>query len=104
MTRNNGIDDGHAAWSADGEKVAYVSGDGEGFGSDSLSDLYVMNADGSGKTRLTDSAGFGEAEPTWSSRPGTASPKPRPAADPITSPTGSRSDASRSGPRRVRFA
>ena len=66
LTRNNGIDDGHAAWSADGEKVAYVSGDGEGFGSDSLSDLYVMNVDGSGKMRLTDSAGFGEAEPTWS--------------------------------------
>jgi Tol biopolymer transport system component len=66
LTRNNGIDDRHAAWSADGEKVAYVSGGDEGFGSDSLSDLYVMNADGSGKTRLTESADFGEAEPTWS--------------------------------------
>lgn len=66
LTRNNGIDDRHAAWLADGGKVAYVSGGDEGFGSDSLSDLYVMNADGSGKTRLTESVGFGESEPTWS--------------------------------------
>jgi Tol biopolymer transport system component len=66
LTRNNGIDDRHAAWSLDGEKVAYVSGGDEGFGSDSLSDLYVMNADGSGKTWLTESEGFGESEPTWS--------------------------------------
>jgi len=66
LTRNDAIDDRYAAWSPDDEKVAYVSGGDKGFGSDSLSDLYVMNADGSGKARLTESADFGEAEPTWS--------------------------------------
>jgi Tol biopolymer transport system component len=65
LTGNNAFDDRYAAWSSDGEKVAYVSGGDEGFGSDSLSDLYVMNADGSGKTWLTETADFDEAEPTW---------------------------------------
>ena len=66
LTKNDAIDDRDAAWSPDGEKVAYVSGTDGGFGGEGLPDLYVMNADGGGKTRLTESAGFGEAEPTWS--------------------------------------
>ena len=48
-----------------------------------------MNVDGSGKTRLTDSAGFGETEPTWSpdgkrlapSRGGIYTMKPVPLGD-----------------------
>jgi Tol biopolymer transport system component len=47
----------HVSWSPDGTKLAYAwSGD-----------LYVMNADGSNKRRLTDStAGVGNYYPTWS--------------------------------------
>ena len=47
------------AWSPDGRKIVYVSGEEDG------NQVYVMNVDGSGSTRLTfdDS---NKADPAWS--------------------------------------
>jgi Tol biopolymer transport system component len=49
-----------AAWSPDGEKIAFVSGTND-------EDIYVMNSDGSERTRLTDDVpGNDHWPPTWS--------------------------------------
>ncbi|HZH02769.1 MAG TPA: hypothetical protein VEY30_03225 [Myxococcaceae bacterium] len=49
------------AWSPDGTRIAFAGqtfrGDGE---------IYVIKADGSGRTRLTDIAGYAHWPPTWS--------------------------------------
>ncbi len=45
-------------WSPDGTKIAYIA-----FG---INDIYVMNANGSNKTNLTNSMGVNEANPSWS--------------------------------------
>ena len=55
--------EGRLAWSLDGTKIAYVGGSSFGLNFDNLG-LYVMNADGSGKRRLT--RGFHVNSPTWS--------------------------------------
>jgi Tol biopolymer transport system component len=47
------------AWSPDGSKIAFASG------RSGTSDIYVMNADGTGTIRLT-STGANDAHPTWS--------------------------------------
>ena len=53
-----GAADEEPAWSPDGEKIAFASeDDGE---------IYAMNADGSGRTRLTDIPGYDHWPPTWS--------------------------------------
>lgn len=49
-----------AAVSADGQKIAFVGRDGTG-----QSDIYVVNRDGSGLTRLTDDASISD-QPAWS--------------------------------------
>jgi Tol biopolymer transport system component len=62
----NEADDYAPAWSPDGSRVAFTSTrdhDGDGFESQ---ELYVMAADGSGQTRLTENR-IGEGEPSWSS-------------------------------------
>ena len=46
-------------WSPDGQKIAYSGW------SDDRSDLYVMNADGSGMQMLTSGPGW-DGGPTWS--------------------------------------
>jgi Tol biopolymer transport system component len=52
-------------WSPDGTKVAYIdNGDVDQFGHVG-DEIYVVNADGTGKTRLT-SSHFYKQEPTWS--------------------------------------
>jgi TolB protein len=51
--------DRDAAWSADGRKLAFMSE------RDGNAEIYVMNADGSGQTRLTNDPGF-DADPTFS--------------------------------------
>ena len=43
--------DGYPAWSPDGSQIAFSINDGVEF------DLYVMNADGTGKRRLAGPAG-----------------------------------------------
>jgi Tol biopolymer transport system component len=52
-------EEGSAAWSPDGEKLAFPRG------SSGHEDLYVMNSDGSELTKLTSTAA-GEYGPTWS--------------------------------------
>ena len=56
---NNPADDGLAAWSPDGTRIAFGS-DREG-----NFDFYVMNADGSGLTRLTINVVV-DFRPSWS--------------------------------------
>jgi TolB protein len=64
--------DHQPAWSPDGKKIAFVSFRNEPNLSDCDSspdgcnwELYVVNSDGSGETRLTDSPGQ-DTEPSWS--------------------------------------
>jgi Tol biopolymer transport system component len=45
-------------WSPDGTKIAYIA-----YGNN---DIYVMNANGTNKTNLTNSMGVSEANPSWS--------------------------------------
>jgi Tol biopolymer transport system component len=62
----NEADDYAPAWSPDGRGVAFTSTrDHEGDGFESH-ELYVMAADGSGQTRLTENQ-TGEGAPSWSS-------------------------------------
>jgi Tol biopolymer transport system component len=53
-------DDGQSAWSPDGRRIAFKSR------RDGNNELYVMNADGSDETRLTNSARVSEGQPAWS--------------------------------------
>lgn len=52
------LDDG--AWSPDGQQIAFVRWPG------GSADLYVMNSDGSGQRRLTNTPGYGEITYAWS--------------------------------------
>lgn len=52
-------EDSYPVWSPDGQKIAFVSQ------RDGNAEVYVMNADGTGQTRLTDNAAW-DADPTWS--------------------------------------
>jgi Tol biopolymer transport system component len=55
------------SWSPDGQKIAFKRqlGEREPFGG-RQSDIYVMNADGSGQRNLTQAAGNRESQPVWS--------------------------------------
>jgi len=50
------------AWSPDGTKIAFSS---EGTNRDDISEIYVMNADGTGLTGLTQNNGTGGCCPAW---------------------------------------
>jgi Tol biopolymer transport system component len=52
--------DATPVWSPNGQKIAYSSRQA------GSSDIWVMNADGSGKHRVTFSADWWETDPTWS--------------------------------------
>ena len=60
---SNSDADRHPAWSPDGTKIAFASDRAPGT---ALSDLYVMNADGSGQTALTNTPTVDEDYPSWS--------------------------------------
>ena len=53
-------DDAQSAWSPDGRRIAFKSR------RDRNNELYVMDADGSAETRLTNSFGVSEGQPFWS--------------------------------------
>ena len=55
----------YPAWSPDGTKIAFESLEPGASGYDPDYNIYVMNADGSGVTRLTDTAGQ-DVAPAWS--------------------------------------
>ncbi len=55
----------YGAWSPDGSKIAFMSQQAGAFGNDPNYDLFVMNADGSGLTQLTDAPGE-DGFPSWS--------------------------------------
>ncbi len=58
--------DSEPVWSADGKRIAFVSNrNGTGLNLTSNSQIYTMNADGSGETRLTNSK-YGARRPSWS--------------------------------------
>ncbi|MGD8397920.1 MAG: DUF885 family protein, partial [Anaerolineae bacterium] len=56
-----GLRDTRPTWSPDGQRVAFVRRLGQ-----ANHELFVMNADGSGATRLTDLPDSVESEPAWS--------------------------------------
>jgi Tol biopolymer transport system component len=61
--RRHGPSDGGTtndlAWSPDGTKLAFTHGDGDW-------EVFVMNADGTGLTNLTDNKGINDGSPSWS--------------------------------------
>ena len=64
---NNSVYDGYPAWSPDGSKIAFTStrdGDYEIYGDQEI-EIYVMNADGSNVTQLTDNSDV-DLGPAWS--------------------------------------
>ena len=57
---------GQPAWSPNGEQIAYVNDIGKDKESWDNEEIFVMNSDGSGCTRLTDIPGNDHWPPTWS--------------------------------------
>jgi TolB protein len=51
---------GSPDWSPDGERIVYESNQSGAF------HVWVMNADGTGKTQLTNQSGFEDFQPSWS--------------------------------------
>ena len=59
----DGFDNTEPTWSSDGSRIAYTSDQGPGLDWD----IWVVNADGSGKTNLTPStSGIQDYDPAWS--------------------------------------
>ena len=53
------------AWSPDGTRITFRSTRDRGYEMTSLNEIYVMNADGSNQTRLTDNP-YTDENPAWS--------------------------------------
>lgn len=60
----SGIGDGEPAWSPDGRKIAFARG--PGFIDSTYANVFVMNADGSAQTNLTDDLTSFNTDPAWS--------------------------------------
>jgi Tol biopolymer transport system component len=64
LTADSAGDDFSAAWSPDGEKIAFVR-DTDGFFGPDDSEIWVMRADGSRQTQITDNEVY-DLDPAWS--------------------------------------
>ena len=64
LTADSTGDDFSAAWSPDGEHIVFVR-DTDGFDGPDDTEIWVMRADGSGQTQITDNTTY-ELEPAWS--------------------------------------
>src|SRR5215211_911219 len=66
LTNTPDTNEGQPAWSPDGTKIAFTGpGDLNEDGSGGLGDVYVMDADGTNRTNLTDTPDFLEYRPSW---------------------------------------
>jgi len=66
LTNTPDTDEGQPAWSPDGTKIAFTGpGDLNEDNSGGLGDIYVMDADGTDRTNLTDTPDFLEFQPSW---------------------------------------
>jgi Tol biopolymer transport system component len=68
LTNTPDTNEGQPAWSPDGTKIAFTGpGDLNEDGSGRLDDIYVMDADGTNQTNLTDTPDDLEYQPSWAS-------------------------------------
>ena len=66
LTNTPDINEGQPAWSPDGTKIAFTGpGELNEDGSGGLGDIYVMDADGTNRTNLTDTPDFLEYRASW---------------------------------------
>ena len=66
LTNTPDTNEGQPAWSPDGTKIAFTGpGDLNEDGSGGLGDIYVMDADGTNRTNLTDTPDFLDYRPSW---------------------------------------
>src|SRR5215216_6570468 len=66
LTNTPDTNEGQPAWSPDGTKIAFTGpGDLNEDGSGGLGDVYVMDADGTNQTNLTDTPDDLEYQPSW---------------------------------------
>jgi Tol biopolymer transport system component len=66
LTDTPDTNEGQPAWSPDGTKIAFTGpGDLNEDGSGGLDDIYVMDADGTNQTNLTDTPDDLEYQPSW---------------------------------------
>ena len=66
LTNTPDTNEGQPAWSPDGTKIAFTGpGDLNEDGSGGLDDIYVMDADGTNQTNLTDTPDDLEYQPSW---------------------------------------
>jgi Tol biopolymer transport system component len=66
LTNTPDINEGQPAWSPDGTKIAFTGpGELNEDGSGGLGDIYVMDADGTNRTNLTDTPDFLDYRASW---------------------------------------
>ncbi|MFC1563511.1 PKD domain-containing protein [candidate division KSB1 bacterium] len=66
ITSTGNYNEYHPSWSPVNNRIVYNANAGSSASSSTPHDIWVMNADGSGKTNLTNSSGYSEGSPDWS--------------------------------------